>query len=150
MSAAPEKVPAPDRAPERISILLVSAHPEDLSHLRRILHHENWSISVSGCCEDAENHLGKVTPAIVMCERDLPDGNWKRVFRQAQRMEHSPLVLVISRHADEGLWSEVLNVGGYDVLLKPFEATEVTRVIGMAWRHWASTRHAKPASRSAH
>jgi len=29
-----------------------------------------------------------------------------------------------------------LNLGGYDVLLKPFDRAEVTRVVGMAWRHF--------------
>ena len=48
----------------------------------------------------------------------------------------SPLLLVTSKTADENLWAEVLNLGGYDVLMKPFELGEVTRVIGMAWRQW--------------
>ncbi len=40
------------------------------------------------------------------------------------------------RLADERLWSEVLNLGGYDVLLKPFEPGEVLRVVNSAWTCW--------------
>jgi len=36
--------------------------------------------------------------------------------------------------ADEVLWAEVLNLGGYDVLAKPFNSNEFIRVISMAWR----------------
>jgi hypothetical protein len=38
------------------------------------------------------------------------------------------------------LWAEVLNLGGYDVLLKPFDRAEVVRVAGMAWRCWFGAR----------
>jgi FixJ family two-component response regulator len=41
----------------------------------------------------------------------------------------------MSRHADERLWAEVLNLGGYDLLAKPLEGDEVSRVVEMACRH---------------
>jgi hypothetical protein len=34
------------------------------------------------------------------------------------------------------LWAEVLNLGGYDLLMKPFEEAEVYRVVGLAWLFW--------------
>jgi DNA-binding response OmpR family regulator len=48
-----------------------------------------------------------------------------------------PFVIVTSRLADDELWSEALNLGAYDVLAKPFEATEVTRIVSLAWLHWS-------------
>jgi len=66
----------------------------------------------------------------------LPDGTWKDILRTAETQSQAPLVLVVSRHADDRLWAEVLNLGGYDLLLKPFDRSEVTRVVGMAWRCW--------------
>jgi DNA-binding response OmpR family regulator len=45
---------------------------------------------------------------------------------------------VTSRLADERLWAEVLSLGGYDVLMKPFDVSEVYRVIRLACeRHQA-------------
>jgi DNA-binding response OmpR family regulator len=41
----------------------------------------------------------------------------------------APLLVVTSRLADAYLWSEVLNLGAYDVLAKPFNAREVTHVL---------------------
>lgn len=49
-----------------------------------------------------------------------------------ESLPNSPRLLVVSRYADERLWAEVLNLGGYDVLLKPFEPMEVTRVVAAA------------------
>jgi hypothetical protein len=45
-------------------------------------------------------------------------------------------VIVSSRLADERLWAEVLNLGGYDVLGMPFEPEKVLRVADSAWRAW--------------
>jgi DNA-binding response OmpR family regulator len=122
-------------APEKISILLVSQHQDDHAALRHILHHDGWQITRCASVVEAANELRKVTPSVVICECDLPDGVWKDVLSHTDGLDSPPPLLVISRHADENLWGEVLNLGGYDVLMKPFDRSEVTRVIGMAWRH---------------
>jgi hypothetical protein len=44
--------------------------------------------------------------------------------------------VVTSRTADDYLWAEVLNVGGYDVLAQPLERDEVERVVASARRHF--------------
>ena len=38
-----------------------------------------------------------------------------------------------SRFADDYLWVEALNLGAYDVLAKPFDITELTRSLSLAW-----------------
>jgi len=43
---------------------------------------------------------------------------------------------VYSRLADESLWAQVLNLGGFDVLMTPFEPAEVLRVTFAACRRW--------------
>jgi DNA-binding response OmpR family regulator len=78
---------------------------------------------------------------IVISERDLPDGNWKDVLGSATARNDPPVVIVTSRLADERLWAEVLKLGGYDVLAKPFDCTEVHRTISLAWQHWENRRH---------
>jgi DNA-binding response OmpR family regulator len=45
-------------------------------------------------------------------------------------------LIVTSRTADEHLWAEVLNIGGYDVLPQPFNRDEVERVVAAARRHF--------------
>ena len=131
-----QKVPTPVHTPENISILVVSPHPDDVTCLRHILHHSDWHIGLSTSAEEALRQITAQNPSVIICERDLPDGNWKDILQQTERMAHAPLVLVVSKHADENLWAEVLNLGGYDVLLKPFDRAEVVRVVGMAWRYW--------------
>jgi DNA-binding response OmpR family regulator len=121
---------------EKISILLVSPHRDDHSAIRHILHHDGWVISRCNNAREAMAHLDSNAPSIIICERDLPDGTWKEILSRTDTLTNPPLLVVASRHADENLWGEVLNLGGYDVLIKPFDCSEVTRVVGMAWRHW--------------
>jgi DNA-binding response OmpR family regulator len=51
-----------------------------------------------------------------------------------------PLIIVTDRHANDDLWVDVLNRGGYDVLVKPFQEDEVARVVTAAFRWWNDCR----------
>ena len=86
---------------------------------------------------------------VAICESDLPDGSWKDLLAWLAHISRPPLLVVTSRLADEVLWSEVLNLGGYNVLAKPLVETEVRHVLENAWRRWtghqAIGRHAGSA-----
>jgi len=86
---------------------------------------------------------------VVVCERDLPPGSWKDVLEQATILPDPPPLIVTSRHADERLWAEALNLGAYDVLAKPFDSTEAMRVVGAAWRAWGAPVR-RPARQERH
>lgn len=84
--------------------------------------------------------------SVIVCERDLPDGSWKDMLQAIGVHEHAPHLIVVSALADECLWSEVLNLGGYDVLLKPLNSSELFRVLSSAARSWRERRRAKQES----
>lgn len=103
--------------------------------MKDILESEHWNV-LQACTFGQAAHLMRIeTPAVVVCDRELPDGTWKDLFRLAAGVADAPPVVVVSRHADEALWAEVLNLGGYDVIAKPFERNEVSRVVQMASRY---------------
>ena len=41
-----------------------------------------------------------------------------------------------TRPADDKLWAEVLNLGGYDVLPLPAHALDTFRTVSGAWHNW--------------
>jgi FixJ family two-component response regulator len=51
-------------------------------------------------------------------------------------------VIVTSRLGDDHLWAEVLNLGGYDVLAKPLDGSELFRALSSAWRNWCGAEQA--------
>jgi DNA-binding response OmpR family regulator len=119
-----------------VKVLLISPFDEDHQHLRDILKHSNWQqYDARTQKESFELLRDNVTP-VVISESELPDGSWREVLSQLGRMPCPPLLVVTSRMADDRLWSEVLNLGGYNVLAKPLDMAEVFHVVGLAWLSW--------------
>ena len=86
--------------------------------------------------------VDRVDVVIADCEPE--SGGWKQVLTDLCEPCGIPLI-VTSRVADETLWSEVLHYGGYDVLARPLQPEEVTRVIASAVRSRMKTaRQVKP------
>lgn len=129
-----KKVPTTANTPENITLLAICPNKEDRQSLKDILGRDRWTIQGAPTLREATTLLHR-GPSLILCEKDLPDGTWKDVFREARGLDNPPTFVVVSRLPDERLWAEVLNLGGFDVLLKPFEGTEVRRVMGMALRH---------------
>jgi DNA-binding NtrC family response regulator len=127
------QLPPTDRT---VSVLAVSPYDEDHSCLRTIFSHSNWRIYHANDCRDALSFLGRNRVAVLVCEEDLPDGSWRDLLESISGGASTALLIVTSRHAGDSLWAEVLNLGGYDVLSKPFDRAEVTRIISLAWLHW--------------
>jgi hypothetical protein len=73
---------------------------------------------------------------VLLCERDQADGNWEDLLKATARLPAPPRLIVFSRLADASLWGQVLNLGGFDVLMTPFEPEEVLRVTFAAWSRW--------------
>jgi len=113
-------------------LLSVSSLPDDHTKLRHILMETDWSVAAVGTCSKAKALLSRYPVSVIVCERDLPDGTWQDILAQFAEANEPPLVIVTSRVADEHLWAEVLNLGGYDVLAKPFHEQEVRHVLTSA------------------
>jgi DNA-binding NtrC family response regulator len=115
-------------------LLVVSPFAEDHAILKTICGHSDWEVHSASTCQEALAFVGKTPVPVVFCERDLPDSDWKDLFDKVSRLAAAALLIVASRFADGRLWSEVLNLGGHDVLLKPFDGKEVTWSLGLAWK----------------
>ncbi len=136
-------------APERVvTILAVSGLQEDHNWLGEVVRHSNWRMLSARSCSEACEILNSERVPVVVCESSLPDGNWRSLLDRLAQCAGRPLLIVTSRQADDRLWAEVLNLGGYDVLPKPFDKSEVVRVVGSAWLHWRHRGMAHAARRA--
>jgi AmiR/NasT family two-component response regulator len=73
---------------------------------------------------------------IIVCDRLLPDGNWKDILSLTAPLLESPHVIVMSEAVEPSWDSQVREMGGYGVLAKPLDETEVTRILVAALRSW--------------
>jgi DNA-binding response OmpR family regulator len=108
-------------------LLVVSADEQD--HLS--LQHACQLHRAAGR-RDARLSIRRIRPWVVVCDQILADGDWRDLLRDLQRRAGMAPLILSSYLADDRLWAEVLNLGGYDLLTKPFGATEVSRVVRLA------------------
>ena len=133
MSGRSEKsIPSPEGA----AVLAVSPSPTDRLRLREILSQGNWKVNEASDCSEALALLRGQSVPVLLCERDHADGNWEDLLKATARLPAPPNLIVFSRLADASLWAQVLNLGGFDVLMTPFEPEEVLRVTFAAWSRW--------------
>lgn len=114
--------------------LLISPCTSDHQFLKSLFLKNGWCLSGAISLESARRLMRKAP--VIVTEADLSPGTWKDVLALADALSCPPLVIVTSTHADEYLWVETLNLGAHDVIAKPFDTVEVTRVLSTAWMKW--------------
>ena len=137
--------PAPEKV---VTVLAISDCAEDHRWLAGTFQKTNWKLLPVHTFREAKEILESNRVPVVLCESILPDGSWKNLLNYFAQSSDEPLLVVTSRHADDRLWAEVLNLGGYDVLSKPFDHSEVVRVISAAWLQWRQRSVAHLARRA--
>jgi DNA-binding response OmpR family regulator len=153
---------SPSDAPARSPLVsntigLLGFETRDRASLKRILEqvenpvfpHRKFKFhseaSVDATLEDCRN-----SPIpVVLCDRDQTAESWKELLASFAELPDPPLLIVASRTADEHLWAEALNLGAYDVLLKPFDGAEVSRIAGLACMRWYQRHIPLPLSNRA-
>src|ERR1051326_6278679 len=115
------------------AILAVLPSAEDRITLKNILSGPNWEVRCVKSLRSRRPGLKLTCIGAVLTDAHLAeDRGWKDVFHELERISNPPPLIVADRLADEALWAEVLNLGGYDVLSKPFDAKEVQHALAMA------------------
>lgn len=119
-----------------VSALLVGEYETDRILLRELFRESGWRLVEAIDRRRALDCLNRNPVHVVITESDLPRWHWRRVLNDLRRVPQPPQLIVTSRTADDYLWAEVLNIGGFDVLAQPLERDEVQRVVSSARRHY--------------
>jgi DNA-binding NtrC family response regulator len=127
----------PDKA---ITIMVLHTEDRDIVDLIAIIRGFGYNVRWSTTLSDGLAGLRTTKAPVVICESNLPDGNWNDLVQHMGSFEPDPLVIVSDRDANDRLWAEVLTAGAYDVLREPFEADDVMRSLSMAIQYWQETQ----------
>lgn len=119
-----------------VCALLVGEYDTDRFVIQEVFERFSWKLFEARDRRRAMHCLENNPVKVVIAKSDVPDWNWLGVLNDLRRLAKPPELIVTSRTADESLWAEVLNVGGYDVMAQPLERYEVERVIASAHRHF--------------
>ena len=146
MASAPSRLVMEPRT--AVSVVIASQHEDDRLSLRMICGFSGFSLYEAGSCREAVALAGWHHVPVVICEWDLPGGGWRAVLEGLEGLPQCPQLIVSSRMAKHHLWAEVLDLGGYDLLITPFEVKEVSRVVTLA-QHAAQRKEGLRAMASA-
>jgi DNA-binding NtrC family response regulator len=128
---------------ERVTVLGVLASPADRQCLQNIVNHSNWELRLASGIDEIEPVLQARTAGVILTDCHFASGqSWTDVLSVAQAQPVPPSVIVTGEDTDARLWAEVLNLGAYDMLMKPLRASEMIRVVSLAWLSWKSRRDA--------
>jgi DNA-binding NtrC family response regulator len=105
-----------------------------LEELRRAVGHSRWTLHETATVRSAMSALAERAAVVLICEIELPDGTWRDLLAHAHALPLDPPVIVVGRKADDRLWMEVLDRGGYNLLGLPLDEPELFRVVSLAWR----------------
>jgi DNA-binding response OmpR family regulator len=96
----------------------------------------DWNILAADTVDSVLETVRRELVGIVVFDHDGLIDHWKELLDEFSAIPHAPLLIVTSRLADDRLWVEALNLGAYDVLSKPFDRAEVSRIAGLACAQW--------------
>jgi DNA-binding response OmpR family regulator len=116
-----------------IPLLVASPFPNDYDALRTFCDAWKWKLYRARTCDAALKLVRQHRIPVVICDRDLPGGDWRVVGQGLREVPNKTRLIVSSRLADHRLCIDVLEHGGYDVLTSPFDSEEVFRAVFMAW-----------------
>jgi DNA-binding NtrC family response regulator len=140
--------------PAKITAMLVMAPERSLPLLAPL---KSCGIEVLQVCDCNEaRRMLETHPLVqaVVTDTALPDGDWRHMVEIVEGREKIEVV-VCSRLGDPKLWLDVLEQGGYDVLVEPFEEEEAGRIVEAAAArsyirsHAQAIRHKRNAARAA-
>lgn len=116
-------------------ILVISPDAAQRRALNRICAASAWTATGVSNWREAVFALSRCGADVILCDDLLPDGIWKDVLSVVAPMPESPRVIVLFDDASAAQWSEVLNLGGFDVLNRPLDENGVARTVSAALRN---------------
>ena len=132
-----------------VSALLAGDFEDDRLLIHEAFRTMGWRLYEAGGRKQAIQCLRRRPVQVVVAKTDIPDWSWKRVLHDLRELPEPPQLVVVSRLADDSLWSEALNWGAFDVLAEPFQRDEIIRVVASARRHFEPMRRVAGAVRVA-
>lgn len=130
--------------PGTITILSLSAVDSDHAVLAQTFHDSSLTLypncrlalEPSPTLESTIATLRSHRIPIVVCDRDDQPDAWRELLEVTRDLPAPPCLIVTSRNADDRLWAELLHHGVFDLIAKPFDTSEVVRIVHSAWIHW--------------
>ncbi len=97
--------------------------------MRRALSGFGYEIAEAESVEAARVRMKEQRPDLLLLDVNLPGTSGLEFLSELQKIEHPPLVILITAHGSERMAVEAIKAGAHDYLSKPFELDDLRLVI---------------------
>ena len=116
-----------------ITVLAVVLEANDRTQIERASVDRRWNLQFAASFQEAHEVLREGTVDVVISDSHIGEGHsWRDLLNALLDTPEPAALIVADRHADETLWVDVLNEGGFDVLAKPFDWSELHHAVSVA------------------
>lgn len=119
-------------ARQRIRILGVSISSEDRASLDWLADQHDWELRFVTSAREGFRLAAQIHFDLILCDRYQPGHPWREVMEGLASRAPRSCVLLISPVNDDYLWNDVLQRGGYDILIRPLREKAVLRSVDAA------------------
>jgi hypothetical protein len=116
-------------------VLLASERDDDYQTLQALLHNTRWSVARAITWSDVSSLCGRVVNPVVLVDRHFQNADWRFTVSSLLHPAANCCLILLSDVSDPYLWNELVQYGGFDVLTRPFERSEVLRTLTFAQKH---------------
>jgi len=118
----------------RARILAVSMFLDDRFLLERLGKRHNWELWFTSSPRDGFNLASQSHFDLILCDRNQPGYPWREVMDHLAASSPRSCILLVSPVNDDYLWRDVLQQGGYDVLIRPLREARALHALQSALR----------------
>jgi len=114
------------------TILVVDDEETARMVVSQFLRSKGYEVMEAGTLAEAQKHLEKNSPDIVMLDVLLPDGYGPNLLQQTIRQPERPEVIVMTAHGDISMAVEAMKAGAHDFIQKPLDLLELEKSVKKA------------------
>lgn len=115
---------------EKLKILVVDDNKKMLCLFKRILNLQRYRITTVESGKDAVERAKKTEFDLAFVDMVMPEMDGVETFKELKKINPKIVVVMMSGFAVEEKIAEVLKLGAYEYLHKPFAIAEIMTIIG--------------------
>jgi ActR/RegA family two-component response regulator len=106
--------------------------------VQRTLRPTGWAVAHTENLEAAIAYLQSNVAAAAVVEAEIRGVEWERIVSCLRDLADAPEVVVVT--SSELATAEVLRCGGFDLLRRPFQESDLLWAVASAWHTWMTQR----------
>ncbi len=117
-------------------VLLASERDDDYHTFQVLLENTKWSVARALSWSEVSGYCDCVVDPVILVDRHFQGSDWRFTVSSLLNVTANCCLILLSDVSDPYLWNELVQYGGFDVLARPFERSEVLRTLAFAQRHY--------------